>query len=180
MALLSGQSGADLVAGPNHLHIADAAVIRPVLTSRDFFKGTRYTPIDSKSVPSLLGLADYQAHAQRRKFWDRALNLVAVKNYQEALNERVGQLVSQLKQRLHQDETVDLAQWLSFFCVCPSFHLAARELKIRRFDVMGDMVGVEANRSGVSNAVAGTQELTSYRCLLERPAQAKNELNLEL
>ncbi|KAJ7598358.1 hypothetical protein C8J56DRAFT_880989 [Mycena floridula] len=39
--------------------------------------------------------------------------------------------------------------------------------------------GVEANRSGGSNAVAGTQELTSYRCLPERPAQAKNELNLE-
>ncbi|KAJ7590095.1 cytochrome P450 [Mycena floridula] len=108
--------------GPNHLHIADAAVIRPVLSSREFSKSARYTPIDSRTVSSLLGLADYQAHAQRRKFWDRALNPVAVKNYQDVLNERVTQLIFQLK--LRSDEgAFNLAEWMSFFS----------------FDVMGDM-----------------------------------------
>ncbi|KAJ7595196.1 cytochrome P450 [Mycena floridula] len=97
--------------GPNHIHTSDAAAIRPVMVSRDFSKGERYSVM--KGPVSLIGIADHQEHAQRRRAWDNGLNPSAIKNYKEALDERTSQLVSHLEKR--EGTVVDLGMWLSLF-----------------------------------------------------------------
>lgn len=63
-------------------------------------------------------MSDPHQHSQRRRIWDRALNAAALKDYQDALANRVAQLVAGLEQRV-QDGPLDLSQWISMFSYAP-------------------------------------------------------------
>lgn len=63
-------------------------------------------------VLSLIGLRDPMMHAKRRRPWNRAFSVAAVKEYQPLLQRRIAQLV----ERVGRDEgVVDLAQWIRYY-----------------------------------------------------------------
>ena len=75
------------------------------------------------NTPSLIALRTKEEHARRRKPWNHAFNTVSVKGYEPIIEKRAVQLVHELEKRSVSKasfrsecvETVNLAQWLSFF-----------------------------------------------------------------
>ena len=53
-----------------------------------------------------------QLHAQRRRPWDRAFSMSALRSYQQPVNNRLAQLCEQLD--AHQGEPIDLHTWLGY------------------------------------------------------------------
>lgn len=64
-------------------------------------------------VPALIGYRDPVEHARRRRPWNRAFNMVSLKEFHPIIANRVQQLVETLGE--NQGQVVDLAEWLSFF-----------------------------------------------------------------
>lgn len=72
-------------------------------------------------------------HTGRRKRWNRAFSTVSVKEYEPIVIKRALQLVDELQRRSTKEQSnaensLDLAQWLSFFTSVISFarHLATK------------------------------------------------------
>ncbi|KAL5498826.1 hypothetical protein ACEPAH_2181 [Sanghuangporus vaninii] len=123
--------------GPNELSVADASVISSAL-SDGMPKGPMWkarTP--HSSAPTLIAIRSTQEHARRRKRWNRAFNSSAVKEYEQVVQKRALQLISELEKRSVKNgvHSVSLAEWISFFAT----------------DFMGDMAfggGFELMRDG--------------------------------
>ncbi|KIJ45954.1 hypothetical protein M422DRAFT_778700 [Sphaerobolus stellatus SS14] len=108
--------------GPNNLNIDDIAVLPDVMATRPFQRGERYETNRIKgSKGAVIGIIDPEEHAQRRKIWDRGLNISAVHGYTDALSKQVHQLLEVLE--IREGIPFDLSGWLS----CLSF------------DFMGDL-----------------------------------------
>lgn len=59
------------------------------------------------------GIRDFSEHAARRKPWNKAMGVAALKDYSGLLVSKVQELTSNLGQR--QGETVDLSAWMTYF-----------------------------------------------------------------
>lgn len=65
------------------------------------------------SIPPMIGCMDPAEHLHRRRPWNRAFNINAVKEFQPVIGNRVQGLVEALT--LRSGEIVDLTQWISYF-----------------------------------------------------------------
>ncbi|KAI0688704.1 cytochrome P450 [Cytidiella melzeri] len=108
--------------GPNELSFRDPSILTAFMGTTGLPKGPgrsaqgMYPP-----VRSLIMQRDPVEHLRRRKPWNRAFNMTALKEYQPRIAQRATQLVDRLA---HQKGTVvDLALWISWFA----------------FDFMGDL-----------------------------------------
>ncbi|KAF7363923.1 hypothetical protein MSAN_01050400 [Mycena sanguinolenta] len=119
--------------GPNEVSIIHADAVKAVLGTGGFPKGQYYEPrvdptLQTRSLLSLRG----EAHANRRRIWNRGLSSESLKEYETILAKRITQLVDRLEGL---PGPVDIAAWFSYFT----------------FDFMGDMAfggGFEMLRDG--------------------------------
>ncbi|RDB16896.1 hypothetical protein Hypma_002424 [Hypsizygus marmoreus] len=101
--------------GPNELSFCTPDAIAPMMGTGGMPKAAFWDaefPLQ-KENRSLVGLRNPHDHARRRRIWSRGFTAEAIKSYKPLLERRVDQLVENLTQRAGQ--TVDLAQWLSWF-----------------------------------------------------------------
>ncbi|KAF8989690.1 high nitrogen upregulated cytochrome P450 monooxygenase 2 [Cyathus striatus] len=124
--------------GPNELSITEVDAVQPVLGLDGLRKGPiwdgRRASVN-KRYASVIGMRNTAEHLQRRKYWNKGLNISSIKEYQPILKKRVNQLADLLKTKASEKRPVDLAELLSFFA----------------YDFMGDMAfggGFELMRDG--------------------------------
>ncbi|KII88386.1 hypothetical protein PLICRDRAFT_54225 [Plicaturopsis crispa FD-325 SS-3] len=161
--------------GPNELSFRDVEAIdsmmgAPGLPKGPFWEGRAEA---SKSLVAARSLAE---HAHRRKAWTRAFSSTALKDYQEIVALKAGELTTALVSR--QAEVVDISKWMGFFA----------------FDFMGEMAFgvdfglvrqggdpgslVEVVEKGVEfeNTVAHTPWLAGFSKRLPGPAENTRRL----
>ena len=103
--------------GPSESGASPCLVHAPfVLTRRGFlfikkkvFTGRHLWP----KIPSVIGIRDPAEHSRRRRPWNRAFSTASAKEFVPIIQSRVQQLGDALVAR--QGQTVDLAEWMSFF-----------------------------------------------------------------
>ncbi|KAJ7766756.1 cytochrome P450 [Mycena metata] len=119
--------------GPNEVSIIHVDAVRAVLGTGGFQKGQYYEPRTDPtlSTRSLLTLRN-EAHANRRRIWNRGMSSESLQEYESILAKRVTQLVDRLEGLCG---TVDIAEWFSYFT----------------FDFMGDMAFGGGNIAVVSH-----------------------------
>ncbi|KAL8287048.1 hypothetical protein RQP46_004054 [Phenoliferia psychrophenolica] len=102
--------------GPNEVSIHDIDAITVIHGGKSWIKGVSYdASMTSNPVPedtSMIALRTLEAHAVRRKVWDRAFAMQSLADYQAVIHTRVGQLCSQLDSRA--GEPIDLHTWLGY------------------------------------------------------------------
>ncbi|EKM52485.1 uncharacterized protein PHACADRAFT_198544 [Phanerochaete carnosa HHB-10118-sp] len=106
--------------GPNDLSIVDADAIPAVLGAGGLVKGRFYDIRRDPTAPSNLLAMSGDAHANRRRLWNRSMSSESLKDYEELIVTRVTQLVERLEGLAG---PVDLVSWINYFT----------------FDFMGDM-----------------------------------------
>ncbi|CAK5277510.1 unnamed protein product [Mycena citricolor] len=108
--------------GPNEVSIVHTDAVKVVLGT--YPKGQHYEPRDDPAVPakSLLVLKG-EAHANRRRIWNRGLNSASIAAYEVTLVKRVAQLLERLEEQSLSGSSVSISKWLGYFT----------------FDFMGDM-----------------------------------------
>ncbi|KAJ7481150.1 cytochrome P450 [Mycena galericulata] len=120
--------------GPNEISVIHVDAVKAVLGTGGFPKGQYYEPRTDPtlSTRSLLVLRG-EAHANRRRIWNRGMSSESLEEYETILEERVAQLMERLGGL--SGSTIDISKWFSYFT----------------FDVMGDMAfggGFEMLRDG--------------------------------
>ncbi|KAJ7161485.1 cytochrome P450, partial [Mycena crocata] len=131
---LHDKYGPFLRTGPNEISVIHVDAVRSVLGTGGFPKGQYYEPrtdptLSTRSLLSLRG----EAHANRRRIWNRGMSSQSLTEYETILAKRVTQLVDRLDGL--SGRPVDIAEWFSYFT----------------FDFMGDMAfggGFEMLRDG--------------------------------
>jgi len=73
---------------------------------------------EQTTIRALISVRDTAEHSRRRKPWNRAFGVTALKGYEEILGRRVQQFVTMLEQRTG---PVDLAELISYFTYVLSF-----------------------------------------------------------
>ncbi|KAJ7735244.1 cytochrome P450 [Mycena maculata] len=130
---LHDKYGSFVRTGPNEVSIIHVDAVKAVLGTGGFSKGQYYEPRQDPnlSTRSLLVLRG-EAHANRRRIWNRGMSSESLKEYETILEKRVAQLVDRLEAF---SGPVDISEWLNYFT----------------FDFMGDMAfggGFEMLRDG--------------------------------
>ncbi|KAF5379710.1 hypothetical protein D9615_005671 [Tricholomella constricta] len=120
--------------GPNELSIRDVAAVAPMMGPQGFPKGPFWDGRipEAQTVKPMIALRDKTEHTRRRRPWTRAFSTAALKGYEDIITTRCVELVETLA---HQEGTVDMAQWISFFA----------------YDLMNDLAfggGTEMMRDG--------------------------------
>ncbi|KAJ6495411.1 high nitrogen upregulated cytochrome P450 monooxygenase 2 [Mycena sanguinolenta] len=106
--------------GPNELSVIDVVAVGQILSHGGLDKGRHYeTGRHSSTRPSILSVIG-EAHAAKRRVWNRALTSSAIRDYEPLVAKRAHQLVSCLRDS---GGVVDLVHWFNLFS----------------FDVMGDL-----------------------------------------
>ncbi|KAI5120968.1 hypothetical protein M0805_006640 [Coniferiporia weirii] len=123
--------------GPNELSLIAADTFVSIFGADGLPKGPVWDARGAQQgTQSLLIIRDPHEHARRRKPWNRAFNIAAIKDYEPILARRALQLADELEKKTRTSEAyVDLAEWLKAFS----------------FDFMGDMAfggGFETMRDG--------------------------------
>ncbi|KAI0057222.1 cytochrome P450 [Artomyces pyxidatus] len=107
--------------GPNELSFRDVSAIAPILGPGGLPKGSYW---DNRSKPpAMVGLRDPIEHAQRRKAWNRAFAIEAIKNYEPFLASRIRQLIERFDDLIREQAAVgkdsaafvDLSAWMTYF-----------------------------------------------------------------
>ncbi|PIL29373.1 cytochrome P450 [Ganoderma sinense ZZ0214-1] len=109
--------------GPNELSIAHAQAVNDVLGAGGLDKGEWYSARQDPNAPKNLIVLTGEAHANRRRLWNRALSNENLTAYQPVIANRIDELVRHLVQVAAQSEIVDIGQSIAYFT----------------FDFMGDM-----------------------------------------
>ncbi|KAJ7217075.1 cytochrome P450 [Mycena pura] len=125
--------------GPNEVSVVHVDAIKTVLGTGGFPKGQYYDVRADPTLPtrSLLTLQG-EAHANRRRIWNRGMSSESLADYETILARRIAQLMERLEGLSASGAgagAVDIAAWFSFFS----------------FDFMGDMAfggGFEMLRDG--------------------------------
>ncbi|KAJ7052211.1 high nitrogen upregulated cytochrome P450 monooxygenase 2 [Mycena amicta] len=123
--------------GPNEVSIIHSDAIKTVLGTGGFQKGQYYELFSDPTLGTrnLLTLHG-DAHANRRRIWNRGMSSDSLKGYEGILAHRVALLLEQLDEFASLGNgTVNIAEWFSYFAV----------------DFMGDMAfggGFEMLRDG--------------------------------
>ncbi|KAJ7624327.1 cytochrome P450 [Mycena polygramma] len=110
--------------GPNEISVIDAAFVSQILNSGGLDKGRGEHSSTPPSIVSLVG----DAHAAKRRMWNRAMSSSSIREYEPLVARRARQLISRLD---HQNGTADLVQPSSI-----SFDTA---LTHPRLDLLGDL-----------------------------------------
>ncbi|OCH87257.1 high nitrogen upregulated cytochrome P450 monooxygenase 2 [Obba rivulosa] len=105
--------------GPNEISICNSMAIGPILGPSGFLKSEAYTGRNLRSPGRSLLASDGEERVEKRKRWNRAFSIAALKNYEEVISRRAIQLVDLLAR----EKSVDLGVRFSWFT----------------FDFMGDM-----------------------------------------
>ncbi|KAF7310073.1 hypothetical protein MIND_00380500 [Mycena indigotica] len=113
--------------GPNEVSMVHADAIREVFGTGGFQKGPFYEPWSDPTLPTkaLLNLRG-DAHANRRRIWNRGMNSEGLKGFEQVLAKRLVIMLSQFDKMVKEGNgkaTVDLAAWFSYLT----------------FDFMGDL-----------------------------------------
>ncbi|KAI8984902.1 high nitrogen upregulated cytochrome P450 monooxygenase 2 [Trametes punicea] len=97
--------------GPNEISIRNVEAIPSVSTLP---KGPRWVNarMAFSNQNSLIAEPDTHEHARRRKPWNRAFNVAALKGYEEIIAKRAQEVVDALAA---QKGEVDLGKWISYF-----------------------------------------------------------------
>ncbi|KAJ9650828.1 hypothetical protein H2198_009876 [Neophaeococcomyces mojaviensis] len=115
---LHEQYGPVVRIGPNEVSICDASMLQPVFGGKPWQKGTAYSFTASggasTSETALSSIRDHDEHKARRRIWDRAFSISALKNYQPFIALRVQQLCDQFDNIAIKGETVDLQEWIHY------------------------------------------------------------------
>ncbi|KAJ7499558.1 cytochrome P450 [Mycena latifolia] len=126
--------------GPNELSVNDAAATSHILNFGGLNKARFYESVRPPSAaPNLIELTG-EAHAAKRRVWNRAMTSASLREYEPLISTRANQLVRRLAE---QNGNVDLVAWFDFFSL----------------DLMGDLAfggGFELLRDGKD--LAGTGE----------------------
>ncbi|KAJ7139173.1 hypothetical protein C8R44DRAFT_693598 [Mycena epipterygia] len=82
--------------GPNEISVADAAAVSEILNFGGLDKGRFYeSGRHSSTPPTIVGLVG-EAHAEKRRVWNRAMTSAALREYDSLVAKRATQLVSRL------------------------------------------------------------------------------------
>lgn len=143
--------------GPNDLSIVDTDAIPAVLGAGGLVKGRCkssqgslllflesdgnfivYDVRKDPTAPSNLVAMSGDAHANRRRLWNRGMSSDSLKDYEEIIVKRATQLVERLEGLAG---PVDLMSWINYFTyICSRiFFMSAHGVLRFRFDFMGDM-----------------------------------------
>ncbi|RDX50601.1 high nitrogen upregulated cytochrome P450 monooxygenase 2 [Lentinus brumalis] len=98
--------------GPNELSIRDASAISPIMS---IAKGPQYVGrmlSDGIHLP-IIGIQDPAEHLRRRRPWNRAFTVPALRGYEETIARRARQLVDALER--HNGGQVILGKWFNYF-----------------------------------------------------------------
>lgn len=110
--------GAVVRIGPNEVSICDASMLQPVFGGKPWQKGKAYSFTasggSSTAETALSSIRDHEEHRSRRKIWDRAFSIAALKNYQPFIALRVQQLCDQFDKIANKGEVVDLQEWIHY------------------------------------------------------------------
>lgn len=66
-------------------------------------------------VKSLIVIRDQREHSRRRKPWNRAFSIAAMKDYEAALQRRALQLMRELEKRTTACTVINLVDWMKSF-----------------------------------------------------------------
>ncbi|KAJ7633024.1 high nitrogen upregulated cytochrome P450 monooxygenase 2 [Roridomyces roridus] len=120
--------------GPNEISIVHFDAVKAILGTGGFPKGEYYDPRRDPTLASTsLLLLRGDAHASRRRIWNRGMSTEAINEYEIILERRVMQLMDRLDGFC--GTAVDIAGWFGYFA----------------FDFMGDMAfggGFDMMRDG--------------------------------
>ncbi|KAJ6583187.1 cytochrome P450 [Mycena sp. CBHHK59/15] len=106
--------------GPNEVSVADVDAVVSVLGSGGLPKGQYYAGRQDPNAPLNLLVLQGEAHANRRRIWNRGMSTEALKDYEAIIAKRAMQLLERIADV---PGFVDLSAWISYFS----------------FDFMGDM-----------------------------------------
>ncbi|KAH9897745.1 high nitrogen upregulated cytochrome P450 monooxygenase 2 [Cubamyces lactineus] len=124
--------------GPNEVSVSSAAAIHPLMGTTGLHKGPQWgARAATQAVPPLIAISDPKEHLRRRKPWNRAFNMVSLKDFEPLVSNRTRQLVDLLGSKKGE---VNLSKWFSWFT----------------YDLMSDMAfggGSEMMRNGDEGSV---------------------------
>jgi len=108
--------------GPNEVSVVDVDAVVSFLGSGGLPKGQYYEARKDPRAPFNLIVLQGDAHANRRRLWNRGMSTESLKEYEEIIAKRATQLLNCITD-LPDLNRVDLSAWISYFS----------------FDFMGDM-----------------------------------------
>ncbi|EJF56531.1 cytochrome P450 [Dichomitus squalens LYAD-421 SS1] len=109
--------------GPNELSVADIRAVTEVLGASGLSKGEWYSARQDPNAPRNLIVLTGEAHANRRRLWNRGLSTESLREYEPVLSNRVKQFMVHLMAAAPVG-SLDISQSIGYFT----------------FDFMGDMV----------------------------------------
>ncbi|KAJ7231273.1 cytochrome P450 [Mycena haematopus] len=118
--------------GPNEISVIDAPAVCQILNFGGLEKGRYYESGRHKDTPPTIVSLSGEAHAAKRRVWNRAMTSNCIREYELLVAKRATQLVSRLRD---QTSAVDIVHWLELFA----------------YDLMGDLAfggGFEMLRDG--------------------------------
>ncbi|KAJ7254709.1 cytochrome P450 [Mycena haematopus] len=118
--------------GPNEISVIDATAVCQILNFGGLEKGRYYESGRHKDTPPAIVCLSGEAHAAKRRVWNRAMTSSCMREYDPLIVKRASQLVSRLRD---QTSSVDIVHWLDLFA----------------YDLMGDLAfggGFEMLRDG--------------------------------
>ncbi|KAJ7161479.1 cytochrome P450 [Mycena crocata] len=125
--------------GPNEISVIDATAVSEILNFGGLDKGRFYEGgRHSGTPPSIVGLIG-DAHAAKRRVWNRGFSPAAIRDYEPLVAKRATQLVDRLGGQIG---PVDIVSWFDLFAL----------------DLMGDLAfggGFELLRDGEDVAAIG-------------------------
>ncbi|KAK7692347.1 hypothetical protein QCA50_003972 [Cerrena zonata] len=108
--------------GPNEVSIRDVSAINPLMGTAGWPKGPNYLgrTLGPQPIPALITINKPAEHSRRRRAWNRAFSVAALKEYEPMVAKRVNQLVDRIAS---EKGVVDISACIGFFT----------------YDFMGDM-----------------------------------------
>ncbi|KAG6330511.1 hypothetical protein ID866_8578 [Astraeus odoratus] len=102
--------------GPNELSIRDVNAIDSLMGSSGLPKGPHWDGrmAEQTTVRALVSIRDPVEHMRRRRPWNRAFSVTAMKGYEEILGKRVHEFVTELERRAC-TRPINFTEWISRF-----------------------------------------------------------------
>ncbi|KIK57400.1 hypothetical protein GYMLUDRAFT_46274 [Collybiopsis luxurians FD-317 M1] len=113
---LHAEYGPVVRVAPNEISVADVDSVGSVLGSGGLPKGAAYIRFRVRSGPENLVTMNGDAHAARRRLWNRAMSTQALHEYEDIIARRASELVEVLESQISVSKgVVDITQWLNYF-----------------------------------------------------------------
>ncbi|KAF7295565.1 hypothetical protein MIND_01096500 [Mycena indigotica] len=136
---LHDQYGDFVRVGPNEVSVIHVEAIKSVFGTGGFPKGQYYEPrVDPVHGTRSLLTSRGDAHANRRRIWNRGMSSESLRDFELILEKRLRQLLEHFDKFASTKSEIDMAAWFSYLM----------------FDFMGDMAfggGFEMLRDGKDN-----------------------------